>query len=406
MRVLAAPIHYVLDKNNSGSEFAWSWEIYSHLSKQLHRDIFFVTGGIRGVADKQVENLHIFDADVLRLTFWNICIFYFKLFQAIKRLVREKEIDIIHHVLPFNLGASFNLAAITSRARFIIGPLQSSLTVKDTDLSPADARGFSEASTKDKLQNLAIKILSPIIRFLSAQTLRSADRIIVINELTKNHLEKLGVSSDKIVIIPPGIDCQKFYFEPKKGQSTNINLLATGYLLNRKAFDLTIRAVAEVIKTHPNIHLKMVGDGPQREQLEELTRDLNIQSHVSFVGFVPNDQLGPIYKEADIYLCMSRSEGFSTVCLEAMASGMAIVSSRVGGFEDAINDGDNGYLVEQEDWRGMADRIKSLVEDRRLIKKFSSEARRTAVSNYDWGTVVIPKILSEYVSLLSSRNQN
>jgi len=106
------------------------------------------------------------------------------------------------------------------------------------------------------------------------------------------------------------------------------------------------------------------------------------------------------YKKAHVFVNMSRSEGFATVCLEAMASGLAIISSKVGGFQDAITDGKNGYLVEQEDTKGLAEKMVYLIDHPELIASFGKRARQEVEEKYDWDKVIIPRYLDLYDEIL------
>jgi glycosyltransferase involved in cell wall biosynthesis len=117
---------------------------------------------------------------------------------------------------------------------------------------------------------------------------------------------------------------------------------------------------------------------------------------VRFAGFVPNKDINTYYEKSHIYLNMSYAEGFATVCLEAMASGLAIISSKVGGFEDAIQDGVNGYLINKGDSEALANKINYLVENVKFIEKLGEKARETIAEHYDWDKSIIPQYLDIY----------
>ena len=94
---------------------------------------------------------------------------------------------------------------------------------------------------------------------------------------------------------------------------------------------------------------------------------------------------------------MSRSEGFATVCLEAMASGLAVISSKVGGFSDVIKEGENGYLVNQEDYKALSKRMIELANNHDKIRMFADSARNTIEKEYTWD-----KIIAKYNNLYSN----
>src|SRR5260370_26424833 len=140
-------------------------------------------------------------------------------------------------------------------------------------------------------------------------------------------------------------------------------ILVVGQLVKRKGIDLVLRAVAEVIKVRPNIRVTVIGSGPQRRSLERLAGELQVNSVVTFIGAVPNSEIHHHYRKSEILVSMSKSESFGVVCLEAMASGLAIVASRVGAFEEALRDGQNGYLVNTGDHQSLSSRLIELLDN-------------------------------------------
>ena len=228
-----------------------------------------------------------------------------------------------------------------------------------------------------------------------------ADKIIVINISTKNLLLKRKIKAEKIVIIPPGVDCKRFTPLEKENKENKVfEILAASTLMERKDVASIIKGIFEVHKTNKNIRLRILGDGPQMNELRELTKSLSLERIVIFEGHVPHSEMVRYYQNAQIFVAMSKAEGFATVCLEAMASGLAIVSTKVGGFTDAITDGVNGYLVEKGDYQVLAERITSLLNNRRLISQFGMKARKDAEEKYDWNYVIIPAYLDLYSKLL------
>jgi len=400
--VLYSPIHYVLDAKNTGSEFLWAYSIYQQISKSISIDPYFITGGVRGVIDINVWNLQIFLAEKLNLSLMNIFIFYFCTFKAGLAVNEKKKVDIFHHVLPFSIGHSFNLLAFMTKKPFIIGPVQGNLQILDTDLNRLDARGFQNHSMNIyiRIENLLLAIITPFITYLSYATLKRASAVIVINEHTKKILLNNGLKKERIIIIPPGIDVKRSRPTSKNKSDTVINIIAVGYLLKRKGFDYVITAMQSVVAVSKSVHLDILGDGPQMNSLKQLTRELGLENFITFHGFVPQSEISSYYQNASIFINMSKSEGFATVCLEAMAAGLAIVSSRVGGFSDAIEDGVNGYLVEQEDSQMLAKRINYLISHKTSIIKIGTKAREDAVEKYDWEKSIIPQYISLYKRVL------
>jgi glycosyltransferase involved in cell wall biosynthesis len=129
---------------------------------------------------------------------------------------------------------------------------------------------------------------------------------------------------------------------------------------------------------------------------------LRLGRNIDFVGAMSHSQVAQYYKKADIFVSMSaRADGFSSVCLEAMASGLAIVASPA--FSEAISDGRNGYLVKPGDHREVVAKIAGLIDNRARMHELGSSARRDAVARFDWDRAIIPKYLEVYEELLQTK---
>jgi glycosyltransferase involved in cell wall biosynthesis len=133
--------------------------------------------------------------------------------------------------------------------------------------------------------------------------------------------------------------------------------------------------------------LILIGDGEEKERLEALSIKLGIQKSVQFIGEVPHEQIPSYMQQADIFVLPSISEGFPSVILEAMACGLPIVASRVGGIPDIITNDTNGYLVEVKDSTDLANKMIILLQDDVLRKKISDN-NRLLVKKYSWENVI------------------
>lgn len=402
--IFFAPIHYVLDSKNSGSEFSWAYNIYRFISRYGHIQSFFVTGGTRGIHNSSVYRTNSFDPGKLNLTLPNIIKFYFAYLFVGFTVSRKKNIDIIHHVLPFYISHSFNLLPFLLRKPFIIGPVQSQLTVTDIDLDPSDARGIEvkKSIMKYKFEDILLNIIKLPLAFLSFYTLKRANKVIVINKYTKNILVKKGIMENKISIIPPGININAISYVKKAVDKPVIDIVTVSYLLKRKGIDLIIKALSRVIKEGKNIRLHIVGDGPQRKSLQMLVDELNLEKYVIFHGFINQSKISNYYAKADIFVSMSRSESWGQMYLEAMASGLPIISSKNTGSESIIKDGIFGYLVNQEDYKDLAKKITRFIKNPYLINEFGIKARKEAEKKYDWEKVIIPQYIKLYEGFNSS----
>src|SRR5207245_2236045 len=136
---------------------------------------------------------------------------------------------------------------------------------------------------------------------------------------------------------------------------------AVGRLVPQKGFDVLLEAFARL--DAPEVDLLIAGDGPERRRLEALRERLGLGARVHLLGAVDRATVASLYRGARLVACPSRWEGLPLVCLEAMASGRAVVASRVDGIPDAVGDGETGLLVPPEDPVVLAAALGALLED-------------------------------------------
>ena len=177
---------------------------------------------------------------------------------------------------------------------------------------------------------------------------RSTSVIALSKECNEFYKETTG---NKIYeIIPTCADTEKFTPKKyKKNNSSEIVVLYCGRLNKTKGLDLLLGGFYEFLKTHKNSKLVIVGDGEEKNYLKNLSKKLRIDSKVDFLGFINYDCLPGIHQTADIFIMTSLREGLSVSMLEAMASGLAIVSTDTDGAKEVIIDGHNGIFFKNND---------------------------------------------------------
>ena len=224
-------------------------------------------------------------------------------------------------------------------------------------------------------------------RMTTKPILQNADAILV---LTENMRIKLNtIYNTKIYVVPNGIDVEKYNEVTKNtdNETGRKNILFVGSLYPVKGVHYLIMAMKLVHDKMPDAKLILVGDGEERERLAALSIQLGVQKNVQFVGKVPHEKVQTFMQRADIFVLPSLSEGFPNVILEAMASGLPIIASRVGGIPDIITNDINGYLVEVKDINDIANKTILLLHDDALRKKISDNNRHL-VKKYAWENVI------------------
>lgn len=217
--------------------------------------------------------------------------------------------------------------------------------------------------------------------------LKRADSVIA---LTKDMERTMQVIYNRnITVVPNGINFEEYVRKPmaRNGEIPEKKILFVGRLHPVKGVRYLLYAMKIVHEEMPEAKLILVGDGEERDNLKDLTDSLGIRECVNFVGKVPHERIPDYMHQADIFVLSSLSESFGLVNLEAMACGLPIVATRVGGLPDIIEEGVNGYLVEAEDYREMADNILDLLQNP-LLSSTISENNRRKVLAYTWENVI------------------
>ena len=212
--------------------------------------------------------------------------------------------------------------------------------------------------------------------------------MVVVGAHQGEMLRSLGAETSRIHHIPCGVPVDEYPLRAGPSRPSSTHFTAVSRLVPWKGVDVTLRAFATVVRAGIDAELTVLGDGPQRQELETLADTLGVRSRVAFLGWCPPSQVQSSLAATDVFLQHSRRyrgwvEGFGVSIVEAAASGIPVVVSDCGGIAEHVADGVTGFVVEQEDVDGMADRMRRLAEDPRLRDSMGRVARRRTVENFD-----------------------
>lgn len=230
---------------------------------------------------------------------------------------------------------------------------------------------------------LPSSIMGKVIQKLVMSVVMRADLIVVPSSYFKNIvLNKFDIDTSK-VFISPSAGINTMLFKPKY-MKKKLDVLTVGYVSRideGKGWDILLYAISELIK-HYDIQVKvlMIGGGSQEKNLIELIKYLNLENHIDFIGQVPHQELVQYYNKMDVFTFTTRlSESLGLVGLEAMACGVPVVGSKIGGLEDYIEDNKNGMLFEVDNVKLLAEKLYSFVKMSNVERKvFSKNALKTA----------------------------
>jgi glycosyltransferase involved in cell wall biosynthesis len=244
---------------------------------------------------------------------------------------------------------------------------------------------------------------------------RLYDAIITVSEKVRQQcLRRDRVAPHKVVTLYSGVDLKRIdtseatqVTRASLGISDAAPVIATvAHIRKVKGIDVLVRAASEVHHKYPDAVFLVVGDVPEKEkdhfgEVQDLCRQLQLDSVVRFVG--SSESIPSILKLANVFCLPSRSEGFSNALIEAMACNLPCVATRVGGNDEAILEGLNGYLVESEDAVAMADRICALLAMPEAAVRMGQAGRKIVEANFS-DDAMRRKLVELYSALLEAKH--
>jgi phosphatidylinositol alpha-1,6-mannosyltransferase len=210
-------------------------------------------------------------------------------------------------------------------------------------------------------------------------------------------LQDFGVSAERIAIVYPGVDAERFRpdvsgAETLRGRHADGNevlLLSVGRLQKRKGHDLVIKALAADRRGLKHVKYVIAGDGEERKALEALAADCGVGDRVTFLGEVSAALLPVYYSACDVFVLPNRIEGgdiegFGIVFLEAASAGKPVIAGRSGGVPEAVADGQTGILVSGTDPNELAETIRQLAIDASRRRRLGAAGRTRVLESFTW----------------------
>ena len=244
---------------------------------------------------------------------------------------------------------------------------------------------------KNRLQSLGHKKIEKDV-------LNKSNQIVVLSKYTETKISNIyKIPHGKIRVIPGGVDLNKFTPAIDKNKirkqlnipSNKIILFTVRNLVQRMGIENLIIALNDLIKQKAEINLVIGGEGPIKGGLIALARSLGIEDHIHFVGFISEKQLPFYYQMADLFVLPTKElEGFGLVTLEAMASGVPVLGTPVGGTEEILGNFDSSFLFKGTDSNSIAGLIlakyQSIKKNPQKWKEISHRCRNFVERNYSW----------------------
>ena len=231
---------------------------------------------------------------------------------------------------------------------------------------------------------------------------RSATKVVANSGAARGILEQEGLATTSIAVIPNGVDSAASPERSPEAATRPVrSIITVANLRPEKNHETLLAAASILVREFPALQFQIVGAGPRRRELEALALARGIERHVTFLGH--REDVASLLAGADVFVLPSRSEAFPNGVIEAMAAGLPVVASAVGGLLDLIEDGRTGMLVSPGTPEELAGAVRRLVQDRPFAARLGAAARAHVTQRYSFDRMV--KAFEDlYIAGLSSRS--
>jgi len=292
-------------------------------------------------------------------------------FMLLARTLREKP-GIIYAQDPFSVGLPSALVSFFTRKKFLLK------IVGDYAWEQASAR-FSYTDTLESFQTAELPFVPSLMRVIERWVAARAERIVVPSKYLSRIIVMWGIPKKKITVVYNGIEQEAVGLKQVirgllkfKGKL----VISTGRLVPWKGFEGLIRVHAKLVQKFQDLKLLIIGTGPDEGTLVELARNLGVEDSVIFTGNVERAVALRYMRAADVFALNTHYEGFSHALLEASTVGVPIVTTKIGGNPELIEDNVNGYLVKPDDIEALAHRIEKLLTSPEVRARLAGNAKK------------------------------
>jgi len=356
-----------------------AYEYLRRLAQQGHQ--LTVLASLVELREPAPSNLHIQCVHSARQLSWftnpitSRLEFALRILPMIWRLRRKQHFDVVHQLNPVALG--MNLCLPVGRTPLVLGPV------------------FLD--TMYNAPGVGSGLPSLIKRFMVWQLFHRAARVAGVLPLRYALPQK---AAERVRYLGfGGITPEDFPWYERPTGSSALTILFLANLREHKGIYDLLEAYKLVLAQMPHTRLMIAGDGPENRRVSELVLSLPSPAQVTLLGSIPRDSIAAVYREADVYCLPSHLEPFGMSALEAMASGLPIVATTVGGLQQIVEP-EGGLLVPPKNPAALANALLHLLRDLAMRQRMATHNRKVVQERYSW-RVQISKLEDIYCEAIA-----
>ncbi|MDO8669708.1 MAG: glycosyltransferase family 4 protein [Candidatus Buchananbacteria bacterium] len=222
-----------------------------------------------------------------------------------------------------------------------------------------------------------------LIKYFRDLIIRKADVVTVISHYLANYAKKINPKAE-LHMISNGVDLDKFRHMPNSDENT---VITVSRLVPKNGVGDIVKAVGLVKRDIADVRLIIVGSGPLEKEIRQSVKDLDLEDRVIMAGSQSLENVAGYLAKAKVFVRPSLSEGLGSAFLEAMAVGLPVIGTAVGGIPDFLKDGETGLFCKVADPKDLAEKIVRILKDEQLREKITINARALIVQKYDWNII-------------------
>lgn len=342
-------------------------ELFSHISRRGNYEVDIVCFNTENVANFEIKhNLHIYRIDCWNILKGTYALPKWRSWKKIRKDLNEKE-----------------YSTVSTQTRFFFSSLMGLLYAKKRG---AKIVHTERGTTFVKQGNLCVRIIAYVIdQTIGRLIVSSADIVTGVSEKACDFTKKLG--SKNPVKIFNGIDTGFW----KKNETSNKNpkkivVSFVGRIIEAKGVQDLLKSVQK-LSDHDELEINIVGNGNYLENIKKLAKKLGLKN-VNFFGKKSHSEIIDILSETDIFVNPSYTEGLPTSVIEAGACECAVIASDVGGTNEIIDDGINGYIFKPKDIAKLTELLEDLMENRVKREEFGKKLSQKVKEKFNWENIV------------------
>jgi colanic acid/amylovoran biosynthesis glycosyltransferase len=229
----------------------------------------------------------------------------------------------------------------------------------------------------------------PLLLITKAQR---AKKFITISEYNRDTLISLGIPKEQLAVVRCGVSFKVRLRHEAWTKNSTLNIGSIGRLIEKKGFDVLIKAVALLKRKKISVRLTIAGDGPLKQDLIELCNDLSVADCVNLIGDIPHSKVASWMSSLDMFVLACRKDrngdmdGIPVVLMEAMAIGIPVISTKLSGIPELVIHGQTGLLVAANDIHDLAEKIETLMNSPLLADSLIAAAALQVTNEFDMST--------------------